>query len=78
MGERGLRDGTDRLAKDIALLVDAPAQPIRDHHIAAGDGRRNDGRKRTEQHGALWGERGERGQRLAYVAQLGIEVILDE
>jgi len=60
------------------MLVDAPAQSIRDHHIATGDGRRNHGGKGSEQHGAFWGERGERGQRLSYVAQLGIEIILDE
>ena len=78
MGERGLGDGADGLAEDLAHAVNGRAQARWDDKVAAGNGGGDDRGKGAQQHGVLWSERGQGGQWLADVAQFGIKVILDE
>ena len=78
MGERGLGDGADGLAEDLAHAVNGRTQARWDDEVAAGNGGGDDRGKGSQQHRVLRGECGQGGQRLADIAQFGIKVILDE
>ena len=66
------------MAEDIAHAVHGRAQAWREDEVTARNRGGNDGRKGPEKHGVFWGECGQGRQRLADVAQLGVEVVLDE